>query len=83
MVVCDWVWFGNLYFQDGVWEGECILFEGYVEWVIVFVEVWVVDGCFIYGGFFFWVGGESLNVLFKSVYQMFGVGGQSMIVLLE
>ena len=52
----DWARLGNLYLQDGVWNGERILPEGYVKFVSTPAPAWVADKLPIYGGFF-WING--------------------------
>ena len=54
----DWARLGNLYLQDGVWDGERILPEGFVEFVSTVAPAWEADGRPIYGGFF-WINGDG------------------------
>jgi CubicO group peptidase (beta-lactamase class C family) len=39
----DWARLGNLYLQDGVWNGERILPPGYVRFVSTPASAWVAD----------------------------------------
>jgi CubicO group peptidase (beta-lactamase class C family) len=53
-----WARLGNLYLQDGVWNDERILPEGFAEFVSTLAPAWEADGRPIYGGFF-WINGEG------------------------
>ena len=77
----DWVRLGNLYLQDGVWDGERILPEGYVEYASTLAPTWVSDGRLQYGGAFFWVNGQGGQGLPESAYSMRGAGGQSTTII--
>ena len=77
----DWVRLGNLYLQDGVWDGERILPEGYVEYASTLAPTWVSDGRLQYGGAFFWVNGQGSQGLPESAYSMRGAGGQSTTII--
>ena len=74
----DWSRLGNLYLQDGVWNGERLLPEGYVEYASTIAPAWASDGSPVYGGAFFWIingkteEGEPING-----FAMRGAGGQS------
>jgi CubicO group peptidase (beta-lactamase class C family) len=78
MAARDWARLANLYLQDGMWDGERILPEGYVEYASEIAPAWIADGRPIYGGAFFWVNGaESWADLPATAYGMRGAGGQS------
>jgi CubicO group peptidase (beta-lactamase class C family) len=77
----DWARLGNLYLQDGVWNGERLLPEGYVTYVRTPAPAWVADGRPVYGGGFFWVNGDSTPPLPPDAYQMLGAGGQSATII--
>ena len=72
----DWARLGNLYLQDGVWNGERILPEGYVKFVSTLAPAWEADERPIYGGFF-WINGEGAFPVPKDAYYMAGAGGQT------
>jgi len=76
----DWVRLGNLYLQDGVWNGERILPEGFTEFVSTLAPAWEADGRPIYGGFF-WINGNGRFPVPKDVYFMAGAGGQYTIII--
>ena len=73
----DWARLANLYLQDGVWNGERILPEGYVDYVKTVAPAWAADGRPVYGGGFFWVNGDGGWPLPKEAFAMLGAGGQS------
>ncbi len=73
----DWARLGNLYLQDGVWNGERLLPEGYVKYARTLAPAWVADGRPQYGGGFMWVNGDSAQPLPTDAFAMLGAGGQS------
>ena len=73
----DWARLGNLYLQDGVWQGERILPEGYVDYARTIAPAWLADGRPIYGGSFMWVNGDGGRPLPTTAFGMLGAGGQS------
>jgi CubicO group peptidase (beta-lactamase class C family) len=77
----DWARLGNLYLQDGVWNGERLLPEGYVEHVMTLAPAWVADGRPVYGGGFFWINGDGADPIPLNAYSMRGAGGQSTIII--
>lgn len=76
----DWSRLGNLYLQDGVWNGKRLLPKGFVDFVSTLAPAWVADGRPIYGGFF-WINGTSLFPIPKDAYYMAGAGGQYTIII--
>ena len=76
----DWARIGNLYLQDGVWNGERILPEGFTKFVSTLAPAWVADGRPIYGGLF-WVNGDGARPIPKEAYMMLGAGGQSTTII--
>ncbi len=76
----DWARLGNLYLQDGVWNGERILPEGYAAFVSTVAPAWAADGRPVYGGFF-WINGTETFPIPKEAYYMAGAGGQYTIVI--
>ena len=76
----DWARLGNLYLQDGVWNGERILPEGYVKFVSTLAPAWEADKRPIYGGFF-WINGNSTFPVPKEAYYMAGAGGQTTLTI--
>ena len=76
----DWARLGNLYLQDGVWNGERILPEGFVEFVSTIAEPWAKDGRPVYGGFF-WINGDGARPIPKNAFSMLGAGGQSTTII--
>lgn len=73
----DWARLGNLLLQDGVWNGERILPEGYVEYATEVAPAWLADGRPVYGGSHLWVNGNGAWPGGESVYWFAGAGGQS------
>lgn len=77
----DWARLANLYLQDGVWNGERILPEGYVDYASTVAPAWEADGRMQYGGAYFWVNGEGGQGLPTTAYSMRGAGGQSTTII--
>src|SRR5438552_763264 len=76
----DWARLGNLYLQDGMWDGERILPEGFVQFVSTVAPGWAADHRPIYGGFF-WINGNNLFPVPTNAYYMAGVGGQYTLII--
>ena len=76
----DWARLGNLYLQDGVWNGERLLPEGYVKFVSTLAPAWKADRRPIYGGFF-WINGNATFPVPRDAYYMAGAGGQITLII--
>ena len=76
----DWARIANLYLQDGIWNGERILPEGFVKFVSTLAPAWLADDRPIYGALF-WINGDSTFAAPKSAYYMQGVGGQNVLIV--
>jgi CubicO group peptidase (beta-lactamase class C family) len=76
----DWARLGNLYLQDGVWNGQRILPEGYAKFVSSLAPAWKADGRPIYGGFF-WLNGDKGFPVPEDAYAMLGAGGQFVLII--
>ena len=76
----DWARLGNLYLQDGVWDSERILPEGYAEFVSTVAPAWEADGRPTYGGFF-WINGTGTYPIPREAYYMAGAGNQKTFII--
>jgi CubicO group peptidase (beta-lactamase class C family) len=76
----DWARLGNLYLQDGVWNGERILPEGFVKFVSTLAPAWEADKRPVYGGFF-WINGDGQYPVPKEAFYMSGAGGQTTLII--
>jgi CubicO group peptidase (beta-lactamase class C family) len=76
----DWARLGNLYLQDGVWNGKRILPEGYVKFASTVAPAWQADGRPIYGAFF-WINGDGSFPVPREAYYMAGAGGQTTLII--
>ena len=77
----NWARLGLLYLQDGVWNGERILPEGWVDYVSTVAPAWKADGRPIYGGGFFWINGTETFPVPPQSFYMAGAGGQYTIII--
>ncbi len=68
----NWARLGMLHLQDGVWQGERILPEGWVDFVSTPAPAWDEP---VYGGLF-WINGNGEWNLPPDAYFMAGGGGQ-------
>ncbi len=73
----NWARLGILYLQDGVWNGERLLPEGFVDFVSTIAESWEEP---VYGGQF-WVNGTGDFPIPINSYAMMGAGGQRTIII--
>ena len=75
----DWARLANLYLSDGVFHGERLLPEGYVDYAFELAPAWVADGQPVYGGAFLW---RDLGLPLDLEYGAFaGAGGQFTIIV--
>lgn len=70
----NWARLGQLYLEDGVWNGERLLPEGFVRFVSSPAPAWPNGE---YGGLF-WVGHPALP---EDAYCMRGAGGQEVCIV--
>ena len=77
----DWARLANLYLTDGVWNGERLLPEGWVDYASETAPAWVADGRPRYGGSHFWVNADGAGSIPASAFSMRGAGGQSTTII--
>jgi CubicO group peptidase (beta-lactamase class C family) len=75
--VRNWARLGLLYAQDGVWQGERLLPEGFVQFVSTPAPAWERRD---YGGLF-WVNAAGDLKAPADTYWMAGAGGQRVIIV--
>lgn len=73
----NWARIGMLYLQDGVWQGQRLLPEGWAKFVSTLAPAWKRP---VYGGLF-WVNGDGAWNIPKTAYSANGAGGQRMFVI--
>jgi CubicO group peptidase (beta-lactamase class C family) len=73
----DWLRLGLLYLQDGVWQGERLLPEGWIDFVRTPAPAWSAP---IYGGMF-WLNRLRQWPLPEDAYYMAGSGGQYTLII--
>ncbi len=74
----NWARLGLLYLQDGVWNGQRLLPEGFVDFVSTPAPAWDQQQ---YGGLF-WVNGNGRwTDIPRSAYYMSGAGGQTVVII--
>jgi CubicO group peptidase (beta-lactamase class C family) len=69
----NWARIGLLYLQDGTWQGERILPEGWSRFVSTPAPAWKQP---VYGGQF-WINGDGRWNLPREAYYAAGAGGQN------
>jgi CubicO group peptidase (beta-lactamase class C family) len=69
----NWARIGMLYLQDGMWQGERLLPEGWTKFVSTLAPAWPRP---VYGGFF-WINGDGSWNLPRETYLAAGAGGQN------
>jgi CubicO group peptidase (beta-lactamase class C family) len=69
----NWARLGLLYLNDGVWQGQRILPEGWSTFVSTLAPAWKTP---VYGGFF-WINGDGSWNLPRETYFAAGAGGQN------
>jgi CubicO group peptidase (beta-lactamase class C family) len=69
----NWARIGQLYLQDGVWQGTRVLPEGWTKFVSTLAPAWKTP---VYGGFF-WINGDGNWNLPRDTYLAAGAGGQN------
>lgn len=73
----DWARLGMLYLQDGVWNGERLLPEGWADFVRTPAPAWTAP---IYGGMF-WLNRAGSWPVPEDAYYMAGAGGQYTVII--
>jgi CubicO group peptidase (beta-lactamase class C family) len=73
----DWLRLGMLYLQDGIWNGERLLPEGWVDFVRTPAPAWERPE---YGGLF-WLNRTRTWPLPEDAFYMSGAGGQFTIIV--
>jgi CubicO group peptidase (beta-lactamase class C family) len=76
----DWARLGNLFLQEGVWNGERILPKGYTTFVSTLAPAWAADNRPIYGAFF-WLNGDGQYPVPRDAYYMAGAGWQNTLII--
>lgn len=73
----NWARIGMLYLQDGVWAGQRLLPEGWVEFVHTPAPAWKQP---VYGGLF-WLNGTGAFPIPKDTFYAAGGGGQNTFII--
>jgi CubicO group peptidase (beta-lactamase class C family) len=73
----NWARLGLLYLQDGMWQGQRILPDGWSTFVSTLAPAWPRP---VYGGLF-WINGDGGWNLPRETYFMAGAGGQNTFIV--
>jgi CubicO group peptidase (beta-lactamase class C family) len=73
----NWARLGLLYLQDGMWQGQRLLPEGWAKFVSTPAPAWKRS---VYGGLF-WINRDGAWNIPKNAYFMAGAGGQRTFVI--
>ena len=73
----NWARIAQLYLQDGLWQGERILPEGFVDFVSTPAPAWAEP---VYGGQF-WINGTGVMPIPETAFYASGGGGQRTIIV--
>jgi len=73
----NWARIGQLYLQDGMWQGKRLLPDGWAKFVSTPAPAWTRP---VYGGLF-WVNGDGGLPIPKSAYYANGAGGQRTFII--
>ena len=73
----NWARLGLLYLDDGVWQGQRLLPEGWAKFVSTPAPAWKRP---VYGGLF-WINGDGAWHIPKTAYFANGAGGQRTFVI--
>jgi len=73
----NWARLGQLYLQDGMWQGVRVLPEGWAKFVSTPAPAWSRP---VYGGLF-WVNGDGAWNLPRDAYFAAGAGGQNTFIV--
>ncbi len=76
----DWARLGNLYLQNGLWNGEQIISSDFVKFATTVAPAWAADNQPVYGGFI-WINGTGEYPVEKEAYYFSGAGGQTTLVI--
>jgi len=76
----DWLRLGNLYLQNGMWNGQRLIPEEFAKFVRTLAPAWLADKRPIYGGFF-WINGDGELPVPRDAYSMRGAGGQTTMII--
>lgn len=76
----DWARLGNLYLQEGMFNGRRVLPRNFVKFVRSAAPAWKQEGQLVYGGFF-WLNLARELPLPADTYYMSGAGGQVTLIM--